>query len=257
MPHSASTRKSSSRPGYRDAKLKTAAAVLPDLLGPDAPQLDLRYTGPDGQPHQTAQLILVSNDPYQLDQPGGRGTRARMNSGELGIVAVSIADAGARQAVGRAGVGRAAPEVPGAGGSAAHDAFEVDSGAPVEVGVDGEALTMDPPVLFESRPGALRVLLPRHALQLSPAARAVRVLSRSTIAELSQIAALPEQAKPAVYGRRYCRRARIIATVESRAALTGWRALLTGARSRHGSRQELRMATHSGESARRNISDDK
>ena len=80
-------------PGYRDAKLKTAAAVLPDLLGPDAPQLDLRYTGPDGQPHQTAHLILVSNDPYQLDQPGGRGTRARMDRGELGIVAVMIADA--------------------------------------------------------------------------------------------------------------------------------------------------------------------
>ena len=79
-------------PGYRDAKLKTAAA-LPDLIGPDAPQFDLRYTGPDGQAHQTAQLILVSNDPYQLDQPGGRGTRSRMDRGELGIVTVMIADA--------------------------------------------------------------------------------------------------------------------------------------------------------------------
>src|SRR5258708_39744578 len=65
-------------PDYRDAKLKTAAAILPDLLGPDATQLDLRYTGPDGEAQRTAHLILVSNDPYQLDYAGGRGTRARI-----------------------------------------------------------------------------------------------------------------------------------------------------------------------------------
>ena len=40
-------------PDYRDAKLKTAASILPDLLGPDATQLDLRYTGPDGTAHRT------------------------------------------------------------------------------------------------------------------------------------------------------------------------------------------------------------
>jgi hypothetical protein len=59
----------------------------------------------------------------------------------------------------------------------------------VQIGVDGEALTMDPPVVFESRPGALRVRLPRHALQLSPAAKTVHILSGSTIAELGRIAA--------------------------------------------------------------------
>jgi len=67
--------------------------------------------------------------------------------------------------------------------------FEVGSGAPVQIGLDGEALTMDPPLVFASRPGALRVRLPRHALQLSPAARTVQVLSRSTIAELGRVAA--------------------------------------------------------------------
>jgi len=67
-------------PDYRDAKVKTAASILPDLLGPDTAPLDLRYTGPDGQRHPTAQLILVSNDPYQLDYPGGRGT-ARGSTG--------------------------------------------------------------------------------------------------------------------------------------------------------------------------------
>ena len=66
--------------------------------------------------------------------------------------------------------------------------FEVGSGAPVRIGLDGEALTMDPPLVFASRPGALRVRLPRHALQLAPAARTVQVLSGSTIAELGRVA---------------------------------------------------------------------
>jgi diacylglycerol kinase family enzyme len=175
-------------PGYRDAKLKTAAAILPDLLGPGATQLDLRYTGPDGQAHPTAQLILVSNNPYQLDHPGGRGTRARIDRGELGIVAVLVA--GPEEARRFAAL-EATGQVRRFPGWAEWSAprFEVDSDAPVQVGVDGEALTMDAPVVFETRPGALRVRLPRHALQASPAARAVHLLSGSAIAELGRVAA--------------------------------------------------------------------
>ena len=175
-------------PDYRDAKLKTAAAILPDLLGPDATQFDLRYTGPDGEVRRTAHLILVSNDPYQLDHAGGRGTRARIDRGELGIVAVMIADAAAaRNFV----VLEAAGQVRRFPGWVEWSApqFEVSSGAPVQIGVDGEALTMDPPVVFESRPRALRIRLPRHALQLSPAARTGQLLSGSTIAELGRVAA--------------------------------------------------------------------
>ncbi len=48
---------------------------------------------------------------------------------------------------------------------------------------------MEPPVVFASRPGALRVRLPRHALQVSPAARTVQVLSGSTLTELGRVAA--------------------------------------------------------------------
>ncbi|HEY4854558.1 MAG TPA: hypothetical protein VII22_27540, partial [Streptosporangiaceae bacterium] len=47
----------------------------------------------------------------------------------------------------------------------------------------------DPPLVFESRPGVLRVRLPRHAVKVSPAARAVRLLSGSTITELGRVAA--------------------------------------------------------------------
>jgi diacylglycerol kinase family enzyme len=175
-------------PDYRDAKLKTAASILPDLLGPSATPLDLRYAGPDGKPRQTAHLILVSNNPYQLDYPGGRGTRPRLDGGVLGIVAVMISNADEMR---RFVALQAAGQLSRFSGWSewAAPRFEVDSAAPVRIGVDGEALTMDPPLVFVSRPGALRVLLPRHAMHASPAARTVQMLSGSTLAELGRVAA--------------------------------------------------------------------
>jgi diacylglycerol kinase family enzyme len=173
-------------PEYRDAKLKTAADMLPGLLGPDATPLDLQFTGPDGTKYPTAHLILVSNDPYQLDHIGGRGTRSRLDTGKLGVVAARIA--GPAQAH-RFVALEAAGQIRRFEGWLEWDAatFGVGSGGPVEIGIDGEALTMDPPLVFASRPGTLRIRLPRHAA-LSPAATAVHLASRSTMVELATIA---------------------------------------------------------------------
>jgi hypothetical protein len=77
--------------------------------------------------------------------------------------------------------------------------FVVESGGPVQVGVDGEALALEPPVRFQIRPRALRVWLPKSALRVSPAARAVRLLARSTAADLASVAA---GAAPAATGSR-------------------------------------------------------
>jgi hypothetical protein len=41
---------------------------------------------------------------------------------------------------------------------------------PVEAGIDGEAVTLEPPVLFEIRPGALRVRIAQQQPGVSPAA---------------------------------------------------------------------------------------
>jgi diacylglycerol kinase family enzyme len=174
-------------PQYRDAKLATAAAMLPELLGPDATPLDLRFTGPDGTAHETAHLILVSNNRYQLDQIGGRGTREHLDDGTLGVVAARIdGPAQARQFVALESVGQIR-RFPGWQEWQA-PRFEVRSAGPVQIGVDGEALTMDPPLVFACRPGALLVRMPRHAAALSPAAAAVHLTSRSTLGELAAVA---------------------------------------------------------------------
>jgi diacylglycerol kinase family enzyme len=174
-------------PEYRDAKRATVAAMLPDLLGPGATDLDLRFTGPDGRTHRTVQVILVGNNPYQLHGVAGRGTRERIDGGELGIVAAQISTARDLSAF-------LALEVAGRPRRFAGwlewtaPTFRVDSGGPVEVGIDGEAMTFEPPLDFALEPQALRVRVPRHSAARSPQARAVRVLSRSTLAQLAHIA---------------------------------------------------------------------
>ncbi len=167
---------------YRDAKMKTAADMLPDMIGPDAQPFDLRYLGPDGVEYLTAHLLLVSNNPYELDHLGGRGTRARLDLGSLGVVTARIA--GPKEAVTFVGL-EAAGRIRSFPGWLEWDtpSFRVDSGAPVEIGIDGEALLMDPPLVFESLPGALRIRIPKHAPGLAPAATAVQ-LTGSTVGDL-------------------------------------------------------------------------
>ena len=172
-------------PEYRNAKVSTAAAMLPDLLGPDAQPLDLRFRGPDAD-YPTAQLILVSNDPYRLDQIGGLGTRDRLDRGVLGIVAARIDGAAqARRFVAMQAAGQVR-RFPGWKEWNTRR-FEVGSGGPVEIGIDGEAMLMDPPLVFESLPGALTVRLPRRAVHRGTKARTVHLLSGSTFSELARM----------------------------------------------------------------------
>jgi diacylglycerol kinase family enzyme len=175
-------------PAYRDAKRETTAQMLPELIGPDATPLDLRFTGPGGTSYTSSHVILVSNNPYELHTLVGRGTRERLDLGVLGVVAARINSANdMRRFVALEATGQI-HRFPGwLEWSVPH--FRVDSGGPVEVGVDGEALKLEPPLVFEIRPGALRVRLPRHAVGRSPAARAVHVMSRSTITDLGRVVA--------------------------------------------------------------------
>jgi diacylglycerol kinase family enzyme len=173
-------------PEYRNAKRKTAAAMLPDLLGPDAPGAGLRFTEPDGSPHSTADVILVSNNAYEFHRFAGRGTRAALDEGVLGVAVATIDNADdAAKFVSFELTGQLR-RLPGWLEWTANR-FEINADGPVPIGVDGEALTMDPPLVFEALPGVLRVRLPRHAPGRSPAARAVHLVSRTTIIDLGRV----------------------------------------------------------------------
>ncbi len=157
-------------PEYRDAKLQTAAAMLPDMLGSDAQPFDLRYTGPDGAEVPTAHMILVSNDPYELDHLDGRGSRPRLDSGTLGIATARISSAAEAVEFTRL---EATGRIRHFSGWLEWDTprFQIDSNGPVEIGIDGEATSLEPPLVFESHPAALRIRIPTHARGVSPAAR--------------------------------------------------------------------------------------
>ncbi len=170
---------------YRDAKLGTWTDMLPDLLGPDAEEIDLEFTAPDGTDYNDAPLVLVSNNPYELTHLSGAGTRERIDTGLLGIVAARVRGTDVSKLVALELAGQAR-RYPGLLSWSAQE-FEVRSSGPVEVGLDGEALVLDPPLHFASMPGALRVRLPRRA-GLSPAARAV-TLTTDNLGALVRVAA--------------------------------------------------------------------
>ena len=176
---------------YRDAKLATTARMLPDLLGPGAKRFDLRFDWPDGQAATSADLVLVSNDVYRLDSMSGFGTRPRIDDGLLGVVTVTVdraRDVPALVAAEAAGQirrfrGYRAWSVP---------EFVVDSAEPlIDVGVDGEALSLPPPLRFRSLPGVLRVRTPTHAAGRSPAAAAPPKLGEAVPALLRVLAGKP------------------------------------------------------------------
>jgi diacylglycerol kinase family enzyme len=171
---------------YRDAKLETWTGMLPDLLGPDAEPIDLEFTAPDGGIYDDAPLVLVSNNPYRLTSLAGAGTREQLDTGLLGVVAARVHTAAdvsklvALEMVGQ--VERFAGLV-----SWCTPEFEVRSHSPVEVGLDGEALVLQPPLRFASMPGALRVRLPR-GVGLAPGARAA-ALTAENLGTLLRVAA--------------------------------------------------------------------
>jgi diacylglycerol kinase family enzyme len=145
-------------PEYRDAKVDTTLSMLPSMLGPGSRPFDLRFTGPAGEQYTGAHVVQISNNPYGRT-PGTLASRPRLDSGRLGVIALKLPGdpAEARRQLAAA---RGHPErIPG---SVAWEPlrFEVDSGGPIDVGIDGEALGMAAPLRFTIWPGALRIRVP-------------------------------------------------------------------------------------------------
>ncbi|MBV8162594.1 MAG: NAD(+)/NADH kinase [Acidimicrobiia bacterium] len=124
---------------YRDAKLRTVIELLPDLVGPRAEPFDLRFRAPDGAEYASAPLLLVSNNPYAPEPLKRSGTRRGLDGGVLGVVVLPSGPPLSRP------MEWTAPTL------------RVDSSATVDAGIDGEAVGIDPPLLFESSPAALRI----------------------------------------------------------------------------------------------------
>jgi len=140
--------------GYRDAKLRTILDTVPDLLGdkPVGADTQLSWTGPDGEHAKGAVMILISNNTYRLGRLIEAGTRPRIDEGLLGIALLETGRPGRADTGGRRLWRQwSAPS------------FEVDAAGTVPAGVDGEALTIDPPLVFTVHHHALRVrIAPQH-----------------------------------------------------------------------------------------------
>ncbi len=158
-------------PEYRDAKVDTTLATLPQVLGPETEPFDLRFLGPDGAEQRGAHVIQISNNPYGTTARG-MGSRPRLDTHTLGVVALVLtAAAGARAFLTALATGR--PDRFQGLSSWATPTFEVTSDSPIEIGLDGETQVMDPPLRFSIRPDPVRVRLPGHAIGYSPAARSI------------------------------------------------------------------------------------
>ncbi|WP_188298597.1 diacylglycerol/lipid kinase family protein [Streptomyces sp. CBMA156] len=150
-------------PGYREDKVGTVLALLPELLaGEGVQRVDARA---DATVLTDRQALLVSNNPYGSTEGLGLGDRRpQLDGGELGVLGIRVdgvaeaADVVLRgtRSTGLRALTAQRVEVTAAGGEGG------GAGAgELPVAVDGDALRMPVPVVCTLHPRALRVLVPR------------------------------------------------------------------------------------------------
>jgi diacylglycerol kinase family enzyme len=140
-------------PAYRGDKLGTTLDTLPDLLQGHRGSRLSAVAG--GVTIEAPQALLVANNPYGTGDIAGLGRRARLDRGVLGVVAVTVANAG--EAVGLLRGRRTT----GLLVLTARTVVVTANSERIPVGIDGEAVTMPVPVHCAIRPRALRVRVPR------------------------------------------------------------------------------------------------
>jgi diacylglycerol kinase family enzyme len=158
--------------GYREAKPETTKAMLPELLGRTEKPFDLQFTEPGGIEIDGAFLIQVSNNPYVLGATLDASQRRRLDTGRLGIVAISARTGGEAasvftlSALGQRRRSRFWHEFTA-------ERFEVRSrSGKAYAGIDGEALQLSTPLEFEIHPRGMRLLVPEGNLTAAERRRA-------------------------------------------------------------------------------------
>jgi diacylglycerol kinase family enzyme len=152
-------------PEYRDAKAATTLEKLPDLL--------TGYSGSKLTAHiddvwlAGSQALLVSSNPYDTGWYGS-GRRPRLDTGMLGVIALTVHTAAQAADLTLRGERSAALTK-----TTAHEVVVTADTETIEAGVDGEALTLPVPVRCRIVPGALRVRVPRERPGVPSARQAV------------------------------------------------------------------------------------
>jgi diacylglycerol kinase family enzyme len=141
------------RDGYREKKESTMAEVLAEAAESRDGQAALRYVTPDGERHQHAPLLLISNNPYRMTGPPDYGRRLRLDSGKLGVGAVTnFPETGDLRTMTLDQL------------RTLHQweatSFRIESDETILAGLDGEALEFESPLDLSIRPKELRVLVP-------------------------------------------------------------------------------------------------
>ena len=140
-------------PAYRDDKRGTTLQMLPDLLhtGGNGHQLSAHAGSAD---IEGPQALLISNNPYDTGDIAGLGRRGRLDTGTLGVIAITVDSAAQAVSLARRGRGRGLTLL-------SSDQVTVDATQPeIPVGIDGETVMMPTPVRCSVLPAALRVVLP-------------------------------------------------------------------------------------------------
>ena len=142
------------RPDYRGAKLRTLLETAREVLGPEAAASGIEITDDTGRDHHDPAVVLVSNNPYALDRGLARGTRPRLDTGQLGLVVLER-PAARRGRPDRAWTARS---------------LDIAASATIDAARDGEAISLDPPLRFAVRHRALRVRISSRHPGVSPSA---------------------------------------------------------------------------------------
>ncbi len=155
------------------------------MLGKTREPFDLQFTEPDGSEVNGAFLVQVSNNPYVLGATLDASQRRRLDTGTLGVVAITASSGGeAAQVVALSALGQRR--------RSRHwhefttERFEVRSrSGKAYAGIDGEALELETPLRFEIHPRGLRLLVPRGNLTAAERRRA-RDVSGMDLIELAR-----------------------------------------------------------------------
>lgn len=137
---------------YRSEKLTTLQDAVTNAATDRDSQARMRYVTPDGRTHERAPLLLVSNNLYRYSGYPDYGRRLRLDSGKLGIGAVTNLPEGEAASL-RLDQIRSLQEWE-------TTSYRIESDEPILAGLDGEAVEFESPLNLVIRPKGLRVLVP-------------------------------------------------------------------------------------------------